>query len=255
MIKKLVVGLAIWIFICGMVNDSQANKIVLANDEWTLSDTGFSDLNDPGIFINNVASWFSEGTTGNFLAHSANFGLTGKSLKDAITNAGHTWTVNTNIFDLETLLNYDGIFLAGNAADTTILTDYVNAGGNVYLAGGTALGGISPEEEAARWNPFLNNFDLGFGTTYNGIGGSIAINSTHTIFSNVDLLYQRNGNDTLELITNGQYTEVVVESDSGHGLYAVYDKSPAPVPEPTTILLFGVGLAGLVGTRLRKKKK
>lgn len=34
-----------------------------------------------------------------------------------------------------------------------------------------------------------------------------------------------------------------------------YQDSAAPVPEPTTMLLFGTGLAGLVGTKLRKKKK
>ena len=28
-----------------------------------------------------------------------------------------------------------------------------------------------------------------------------------------------------------------------------------PVPEPTTMLLFGMGIAGLAGTRLRRNKK
>ncbi len=34
-----------------------------------------------------------------------------------------------------------------------------------------------------------------------------------------------------------------------------YEPGHAPVPEPATILLFGAGLAGLVGSRARKKKK
>ena len=33
------------------------------------------------------------------------------------------------------------------------------------------------------------------------------------------------------------------------------DEAAAPVPEPTTMLLFGTGIAGLAGTRLRRKKK
>lgn len=40
---------------------------------------------------------------------------------------------------------------------------------------------------------------------------------------------------------------------SGLGAWVVGDV--APVPEPTTMLLFGTGIAGLVGTRLRRKKK
>jgi len=33
-----------------------------------------------------------------------------------------------------------------------------------------------------------------------------------------------------------------------------FDRDPAPVPAPATILPFGSGLAGLVGSRLRRKK-
>lgn len=34
-----------------------------------------------------------------------------------------------------------------------------------------------------------------------------------------------------------------------------YCDAPAPVPEPATMLLFGTGIAGLVGSRIRQKKK
>ena len=33
------------------------------------------------------------------------------------------------------------------------------------------------------------------------------------------------------------------------------DLTSAPIPEPITILLFGTGVVGLVGSRLRRKKK
>jgi len=37
--------------------------------------------------------------------------------------------------------------------------------------------------------------------------------------------------------------------------FGIANNKVAPVPEPATMLLFGTGLAGLVGTRIRREKK
>lgn len=232
---------------------ANAGKIVLANDEWTLSNTGFTSLSDPNQFAQNVTSWFTGGSGGNFLAYSTNFGLTQNQLSNSITSAGHTWTVSTvGSFDLTTLSAYDGVFLAGNSADNQVLINYVNGGGNVYLAGGTGWGGAL--NEANQWNAFLNAFGLGFGTTYNGVQGDIAINSSHSIFANVDHLYQNNGNDALDIVSSDPRAQVLI-SQNGHGLYAVYDSGTVPIPEPTTVALFGAGIVFLAGIGMRRKKK
>ena len=117
---------------------SLAGIVIVANDEWPTSNTGFSRAPSATNYVQNIASLFAGGATGNFHAYSNNFSMTGSSLANAMTSAGHTWSVGTNIkFDLPTLQGFDGIFLASSSVDFDVLTQYVNSGGNIYLAGGT----------------------------------------------------------------------------------------------------------------------
>ena len=205
---------------------SLTGKIVVNHDEWTFSDLGFYESPTVEQFANNVANYFTGGVPGDFLAYSTDFGYNEVSLEATLTGAGHTWLAGVAAlavpFTVANLLTYDGVFLADEAADNLVLIDYVNAGGNVYLAGGTGAGGA--EAEAARWNTFLNAFGMEFlftppsPGTYNGIGGNIAPASANTLLTGVATLFSSNGN-TIN-ITDGTKA-LLLMSQGGSGLLAV----------------------------------
>ncbi len=145
-----------------------SGKIIVAHDELVLSNTGFRRApEDTNQFLKNVTDFFSDGEGGKFLGYAKNLGITGTKLTQAFTQAGHEWTVSKNVpFNVETLLQYDGVFLAGFPADNEVLIDYVNRGGNVYLAAGTNdLGGSAGEVRA--WATFLGAFGLAYEPFYN----------------------------------------------------------------------------------------
>lgn len=258
---KHMIAAAVAVMSLAFAGQTFAGKIVLANDEWTLSNTGFTNApTSTTDFVENVTAWFGGGGGGTFHAFSTNFGLTGTFLDTAMSNAGHTYTTGFGpSFDLATLLTYDGIFLAGAGAplDTSVLIDYVNAGGNVYLAGGTAnFGGAAGE--AAFWNPFLNAFGLGFGSPYNGVLAVVPISSSHPIFDGsggvVTGLFQNNGNDALDIDITDARGQVLITAN-GHDLYAVFDSDAGNAPEPSVLLLMGGGLLALVHGRSRLRSR
>lgn len=248
--KKRILFFSVIILIVTL-QSALAGRIVVNNDEWALSNTGFKKAPDAGTFSTNVASWFTGGGTGDFLVYSKNFGLTETSLSSAMTNAGNSWEINYQAqFTIENLMKYDGIFLAGDPADTAVLTEYVLNGGNVYLAGGTGYRGAVLE--AAGWNSFLNNFGLRFEPYYNTISSAIInMNSDHPIFKGVTNLYVYNGNN-VSLTGTDEFAKMLVNY-TGNGLFAVYDprvfdtKRVPPVPVPASVWLFSSGLLGLVG--------
>jgi hypothetical protein len=205
---------------CGGPCAPCTGKIVVNHDEWPLSDHGFDLAPDAATFAVNVASWFTGGRHGNFLAYSNDFGLTGAELAATMTGAGHTWTVSLLVpFTLSTLQQYDGVFLAGNQADNSVLIAYVAGGGHVYLAGGTGFGGAAVE--AAQWNTFLGAYNLQLAGVYNDIAGVVPIASMHPIMVGVTGLFCDQGNTVSILDPSNPHTQILSSFD-GQGLVAVY---------------------------------
>lgn len=178
----------------GVSARSHAGTVVVNNDEWTLSDTGFANAPGAANFARNLATWFKTGEHGRFLVYSSDFGMTGSALANAMRGAGHWWEVNTAAqMTLTNLLAYDAVFLDGRAAPTDVLLDYVDHGGCVYICG-RGYG-----EDATLWNSFLANFGLKFGAA-NPVAAVIPITSQHPLFAEVPALFYLNGND-VELLS------------------------------------------------------
>jgi hypothetical protein len=232
-----------------------AGRIIVNHDEWTTSNTGYASAGaaNAGTFVENVAAFMNvAGGPGNFLVYSANFSFNQSNFLATMAGAGHTVTQDTTgatPFNLPTLSAFDGIFLAGNgfSKDDQVLTDYVNAGGSVYISAGTGLGG--PAAEAALWNGFLDDFGLAFvGTSYNGCCGNDPVTGTHAILNGVATLYYNNGNTVV--LTGGNPNASIIEvGPTGQGLLGVFD---ATVPEPGTFVLMAAGVVAAALLRRRR---
>ncbi|MCY2986805.1 MAG: putative Ig domain-containing protein [Planctomycetota bacterium] len=224
---------------------STLGRIVIAADEWAMADNSTSyqmtpedPPNDPTQFALNVADWFLEQSgksTGHFLAYSTDIAFAGTRLAQTMSSAGHTWTVGVSgfTFDLAHLRAYDGVFLAGDSADNQVLIDYVQGGGNVYLAAGTGYGGA--QTEAAGWRVFLNHFGLDLANAYENklaqlIAGNMAIDSPYSIFAGVDHLAFGWGQEVLlSQSSMSPYAKIAVTQVSEgtnsalHGIFGVFD--------------------------------
>ena len=129
-----------------------------------------------------------------------------------------------------------GVFMAGYETSPigNINLWIEDFGGNTVASGQTSTSGFG-------WYDidFGGIFDLTFNTEYY----LFASTSSKIYLAWDDNVYSR-GSMLLPEISN--------EHDLAFRTFA--DDEHAPVPEPATMLLFGTGLAGLVGNRIRRKK-
>lgn len=255
---RLSVRLCLLLFaILSLTSFLGASSIVVSNDEWMFRNDVIN-TNDDIQFAKNVASFTTGGAPANILILSSNVALTGTIFKSTLQGQGYTLTYTST--QPASLSIYDAIFLAGpvtnGATLAANLTAYVNGGGNVFVEGGTGSFTNGATGEANFWNPFLNNFGLNFGTSYNGVCCNVNVSAYQTqgpygpeLFNNVDSLYMNNGNS---VSVSGAGPGVQIFSNGNNGLFGVYRSPATTVPEPSSMMLLVGGIAA-VATRLRRK--
>jgi hypothetical protein len=203
-------------------------RVLVAHDEWALSDKGFQASPTARQLALNVAGWFTGGRRGRFLVHSTTPGFTGTELARTMRAAGHTWTIDANAeLTLATLQQYDAVFLGGSAVDDEVLIDYVRAGGGVFLQAGTGMGKAA---EVEAWNGFLGALGLRLDPTVNmpRLPGVYPVSSTAPLFRGVSTLYEQFGHAVARVNPADANTRILM-ADAGLGLYAAYETTAVPV--------------------------
>jgi hypothetical protein len=202
-----------------------AGRIVVAHDEWPLSESGFDYSADAAQFARNIATFFTGGQPGRFLVYSPNWGLTGNSLATTMSNAGHEWIIiDPNVNTTVDLYEYDAVFVGQVPIETAKLFAYVMNGGGVYLMAGTGYGVADSE----MWKTFVNAFGLDIDGKYNNLEGLYPVNSTHELFTGVSSLLYVSGNDirATGLVPGAR----IVQTVGTHRIFAVYADASMQVP-------------------------
>jgi PEP-CTERM motif len=168
---------------------------------------------------------------------------------------GVIWDDSSNLYwmqDLSIFANQDYSTQLSN-----ISTYGGSTGADWYMASGleiSTLWSYSKEEITSMFTPtYMSGVPSNERTYYKGRYNEEDILSVGHLVASIEGGIGRLIKSNLGVSGRGYFDNVTYSSI---GAWVVYEGSnPSPTPEPATMLLFGTGLAGLVGSRIRKKKK
>ncbi len=194
-----------------------------------------------------AASWDSTGGV-----YGTGWSLTAES-PDSSTYYGDWWN-----FSVDTGVLVESILLEGFSHNVVFdvhpsLYDYPPefGGGEIYSDADrlalAAPGDPSKGTAGSEWGQPLITDIWGASTSYTGqidvtFSGAVALG----VYKPVGDLFQ---NMLIEFDSNNTF-----DSNETFQFFQDTDNIVAPVPEPATFALFGLGLAGLIGSRFRRKK-
>ncbi|MFN7898204.1 MAG: hypothetical protein ACK5N0_00870 [Synechococcaceae cyanobacterium] len=173
---------------------TRTGKLLVIHDEYMLSDHGIEQSPGTVTFINNIAKLLTDAKGGRFLDastyYTTNPTVQGTALEKSLSSPPYAFKRDRSAsLDLNTLRNYEVVFVGGEQVDNQMLIDYIKLGGSVCLIAGTGQGGS--ESEAAGWNQLLAAFGLRLEPSYNDITGVLPVTSpTHPLFAGVNSLLQ-----------------------------------------------------------------
>jgi hypothetical protein len=261
-------GLAIVTLLILAAMPAVGQSIFVSNDEQFTSANFLPADNDKRL-VQNMAAWLTTfTTTKNILILSNNQGLNNAALVSYLGpgfgNLGYT-VFGPMVAAPATLLTgggiplYDAVFVSGDcrnyplvfgntncaagfAALDTVLVNYVNAGGNVFLEVG-----LTCDTGSVTWNPFLNAFGMAIVHGCNGISQqNVNVSAFVTqplygpaLFPGVNSVYIDEGEDVQNLHTNNGVQ--IFNDTSGNGLYGAWRPTCSQPPYGTGSGLYSDG--------------